>query len=534
MRVIFLLSLPQFMCQSNRYGGYQLSCLGVDCSSLHHAHSCCSAHSQARGRSLQPLANWKFGSVFRNSIPPTRPYKVPSFEDIFETDHSSKSEQKPESQQQVVLNLNNPSGGQGQGQSPNTRPENLFKFSNVLSEFSRNSFTNKATSDALSKLSKKDYLHEAFFETTTKPYIRMTSTTQSYGEIRQQKLLEMAREELRKKQLRKDQFIKAQQKRDNYLKIIQQHTATEKPLVKESRSQELDSFFSKVKGFNNNKNAQKKLNHELIKRYHEKLRMKTSQDKQYTKKLQKWQSDKEVTKDDARVSLISGQNFVDMSGGTVIMDQKMSQSPSRSNQPALHVTQRPETTRPPKTTTTSTPSSAATNRRQDSDVDNEIDDERRSETKTRPGAGSGQFSREMCAQLRVPCRFVTEHPCCKMPQDIGMLGRPRAMDGSADLKWRLYQSRRGTSGSGRGRNLPGFSGGYNSKIPYNSWSSATDIRVPRYFYDGGPDLTSTILTQCWRLVYLNCLKDRDHPCCGLTNRREPLANNVIDRWLTRY
>ena len=60
------------------------------------------------------------------------------------------------------------------------------------------------------------------------------------------------------------------------------------------------------------------------------------------------------------------------------------------------------------------------------------------------------------------------------------LFRPRAMDGSADLKWRLYQSRRGTSGSGRGRNLPGFSGGYNSNIPYNSWSSATDIRVPRY------------------------------------------------------
>ena len=29
----------------------------------------------------------------------------------------------------------------------------------------------------------------------------------------------------------------------------------------------------------------------------------------------------------------------------------------------------------------------------------------------------------MCAKLRVPCRFVTEHPCCKLPQDIGMLGR---------------------------------------------------------------------------------------------------------------
>ena len=269
-----------------------------------------------------------------------RPYKVPSFEDIFETDHSLKAEQKSESQQ-VVLNLNHPSGGQGHGQSLNKRPEDLLKFSNVLSEFNRNSFTNKAASEALSKLSRKDYLHGAFFKTTAKPYIQITSTTQSHEEIRQQKLLERAREELRKKRLLKDQYIKAQQKRDNYMKIIQQHTATEKPLVKEPRSQDLDSFFSKVKGFNNNKDAQKKLNHELIKRYHEKLRKKSSQDKQYTEKLQQWQNDKEVTMDDAKMSLISGQSFVDMSGGTVIMDQKMSQPPSRSNQPALHVTQRP-------------------------------------------------------------------------------------------------------------------------------------------------------------------------------------------------
>ena len=56
----------------------------------------------------------------------------------------------------------------------------------------------------------------------------------------------------------------------------------------------------------------------------------------------------------------------------------------------------------------------------------------------------------------------------------------------------------------------------------------------RYFYDGGPDLTSTILKQCWRLTYLNCLRDREHPCCGLTSKRDSLANNPIDRWLTRY
>ena len=78
-----------------------------------------------------------------------------------------------------------------------------------------------------------------------------------------------------------------------------------------------------------------------------------------------------------------------------------------------------ETTRTA-TTTTPTP---VTIRRQESDADNEIEDERRQEVKTRPGAGSGVFSKAMCASLRVPCRFVTEHPCCKMPQDIGMLGR---------------------------------------------------------------------------------------------------------------
>ena len=60
------------------------------------------------------------------------------------------------------------------------------------------------------------------------------------------------------------------------------------------------------------------------------------------------------------------------------------------------------------------------------------------------------------------------------------------------------------------------------------------VSFSRYFYDGGPDLTSTILSQCWRLIYINCLQDRDHPCCGLTNRSDRLANNVIDRWLRRY
>ena len=71
------------------------------------------------------------------------------------------------------------------------------------------------------------------------------------------------------------------------------------------------------------------------------------------------------------------------------------------------------------------------------------------------------------------------------------------MDGSADLKWRYYQSRggarAGTSshtsrrGSPEARMMSGFAAGYNSKIPYNSWKSPTDIRVPRF------DWTSSVV-----------------------------------------
>ena len=80
-----------------------------------------------------------------------------------------------------------------------------------------------------------------------------------------------------------------------------------------------------------------------------------------------------------------------------------------------------------------------------------------------------------------------------------MYFRPRAMDGSADLKWRYYQSRGGgrsrsqsqTSrrGSPEARMMSGFAAaGYNSKIPYNSWSSPTDIRVPRFdWLSSSPD-----------------------------------------------
>ena len=57
-----------------------------------------------------------------------RPYKAPTFEDIFETDHSSKTE--AEQQAASVLQLG-PQAAGGRTSEP------LLQFSNILSEYSR-------------------------------------------------------------------------------------------------------------------------------------------------------------------------------------------------------------------------------------------------------------------------------------------------------------------------------------------------------------------------------------------------------------
>ena len=52
--------------------GYPLRCLAASCSAPHPDPACCSSAAAATARSLQPMANWRFGSIFRNSIPPVR------------------------------------------------------------------------------------------------------------------------------------------------------------------------------------------------------------------------------------------------------------------------------------------------------------------------------------------------------------------------------------------------------------------------------------------------------------------------------
>ena len=214
-----------------------LDCLRVDCT-VQHQPRCCSSHHQALGRSLKPLANWRFGSIFRNSIPPVRPYKVPTFEEIFEVDHSATTE----AAQHVVLNLKPADGGAGGGPS-----QNVLTFSNKFSENNRNSQIESPSSS-------NKYMYDDIFGNSG---VVTSTTTASYEEIRKQKLLEMAKKELMKKQRLKSQRIKSQQKQEKFLKLnnyLQQQK--KKILEKTPRSQQLDSFFSKIQGFSSSKTSQ--------------------------------------------------------------------------------------------------------------------------------------------------------------------------------------------------------------------------------------------------------------------------------------
>ena len=240
----------------------------------------------------------------------SRPYKAPTFEDIFETDHSSKAE--AEQQAASVLQLGPPAAG-GRTSEP------LLQFSNILSEYSRSALPQHQQQGTSVAQKAEDYLQGALFSPATTP---APAPAPAPEEARKLRLLELAREELRRKQQRKAQYIKAQQRHDQYVQLLQ-HQDTQ--LVKEPRSQDLDNFFAKVKDFNNNKGSQKKLKHELIKRYHEKLMKKSGSH--------------EKSEKEAALSQIHGRPYVDMSSGTRILDGEMSRVASQLGHAALHVTQ---------------------------------------------------------------------------------------------------------------------------------------------------------------------------------------------------
>ena len=343
-------------------------------------------------------------------------------------DHSATTE----AAQHLLLNLNPGDGGQS---------HNVMKFSNQLSENNRNS-------QIESPGSSNKYMYDDIFgqsRVETSP----TTTTVSYEELRKQKLLELAKQELMKKQRLKSQRIKSQQKQEKFLKLnnyLQQQK--KKILEKTPRSQQLDNFFSKIQGFSSSKTSQFKP--DFIKKYQagapSGLIKKSDQEEQFHGG---WKKKNKKKTAGSGFSKFNGQQYLDKSTETKILDSSLAGSSSLAQiasektpvQSSRHeavttgedigifkplksetfLAGTTSTTPPPTTTTTATPPV----RRVWVDVE-----ERENETENRVSSGSAGkrkepslFTMEVCEKLRVPCRFVTEHPCCSLPQDIDMMGR---------------------------------------------------------------------------------------------------------------
>jgi hypothetical protein len=166
------------------------------------------------------------------------------------------------------------------------------------------------------------------------------------------------------------------------------------------------------------------------------------------------------------------------------------------------------------------------------------------------------YDRGLCATLLVPCRFVNDHPCCRFEMPLDLVARARALDGSADLRWRpqsLGEPRNGPQGRSLFNNLlgkPTKTPVINRNIRYNHANSKLKVRIPKYHYDGGPEMTSTIVGLCWRLHYLRCpavpifkngghwidtktLK-QVHPCCQLLSKPSGSMSSPVESRLSRW
>jgi len=598
--LIFLSLIIHSMQAGQRFGskggsGYTLSCLSVNCQ-VKWDPNCCSGAQQGIGRSIQPLANWRFGSIFRNSIPPVRPYNPPSFEDIFETDHKRfLGESTTVNPHRFSLHMNPFQKFSKQS----NQQENVFKFSNKFDEFSemdRNSESESTTDKYFSSLNKlKEKQQQVFFgnihETSTKPYRKQRTSTKKYDNIKQtikpysdfeattirynkyktttlksvddlrkETFLQKAKEELREKQRLKSLYIKAKQAK-NKLKsnginpeISESISYLQKPIkevVENNNNFHKDDFQTNFNIVEYKKERKERIQ---VKKQSDETK-KSEKQKAYEAKLARWQQKK------AKLSKKTRQKYIDKSQETIIMDDKAG---TAITSPVVTVTYTPTTTekiKPIKEQLTD----RISQEENENEIENFVKKEKGSNYKEKENQDN-PFTEELCQKLRVPCRFVTEHPCCKLPQRIEMVGRARAMDGSADLRWRFLEKETrkalpdqhvvahnsgGPRNGPQGRMINGFNSQSISKQPssfsvnslpndilYNHSKSKDRVLVPRYHYDGGPQLTTTILRQCWRLTYLDCQLEPEHPCCALTSAKNnrlvgTMSSNVLDKWLRR-
>lgn len=578
---------------------------------------------------IKPLANFRFGSVFRNAIPPKRDYTPPSFEDIFEQT-TRRGDERSTWRGDIGQERSTWRGEIGQERSTWSPPRDLLQQGHLLDTYPETDRKSESTTASYFR-SQLQQIHQQnqqmlFGEkpkisttqrTTERPKPKKLTREEQYLKA-QQKLMQMQREqastakahqsqsklmmmvlakqkELEEKKRQKEDMLKRRDEEEQKVKdrvaeegaraVDQNQYQTrfqldrnyeEKKRVwqEEQRRREeerkkreedkrkrvddkrkaIEEEKRRVSEEEERRRLQKEAENlalrrqeqereqEQEKRREQKREMerekeqerqqeirKEAEEKAYRDKLNRWRNKYQ------KLSLPTGQQFIDKSTETKILGTRRIQEQEQEQV----VEQEPETT---------TAMSIWPGKEQEQE--NELDNLVLGQQKQKKNSGN-PFSQELCEKLLVPCRFVTEHPCCSLPQQISLVARPRAMDGSADLRWRFMQSRGRHAGGrmiggfkasrGEVEQRPGtssFSVKSKTSIPYSHWTSKEVVAVPRYNYNGGPSVTSSILRHCWRLTYLNCAKEREHPCCRVNSRSQGastsvLASNMLDRWLSR-
>ncbi|TRY76182.1 hypothetical protein TCAL_14757 [Tigriopus californicus] len=147
------------------------------------------------------------------------------------------------------------------------------------------------------------------------------------------------------------------------------------------------------------------------------------------------------------------------------------------------------------------------------------------------------YNRALCMKIKVPCRFVNDHACCRFRMPIGLVARARSMDGSADLKWRGYPWPGSQPTGPEARSLfPAPASPTSSHVQYSHATNKRLVRIPEYHYNGSPEVASTLLDNCWRLHYVDCSasKFQSHPCCRLVTQEESNPISPSDNRLTRW
>jgi len=594
---------------------FSSSCATAICTSASWDATCCSA-GKSLPWNIQPLANFRFGSVFRNAIPPKRDYSPPSYEDIFEKTirqekfHSESTTRRSHAIPQFDPFPNSQAFPETDRNSESTTANYFRSQLNAIQERNQQMLFGKEepkisttqrstprTTPRTTEMSLKKRREEQYLKAQQKLLqLQREQATRIKAQQSQSKLMQMViakQKELEERRRKKEQELKRREKekeekrrqegeeeskrRFGYVRSDREgsmsqsnqnqyqtqfsNTNFDRYSAEEERKSEADQrrqqAEEKKKAYEEEK-LRLQLEDERMKRQKEKeaalLKKQELEEKKrvlleemerrkaeeeeaekarkkdaaYKEKLDRWRSKYQ------KLSLPTGQKFIDKSTETKILDSTKKKTEAIKLDKNANVA----------SAGTSWPDKVAEN-----ELENRVGSSVDSlpEVKQKKKIGN-PFTQEVCESLRVPCRFVTEHPCCKLPQRIELVGRPRAMDGSADLRWRFMQSR---GRQAEGRMIEGFGSNRksvsmqpvsssfsvlsrpSSSIPYSHYTSKGGVSVPRYHYNGGPAVTSTILRQCWRLTYLNCARERDHPCCSLNSGGGQRSTNMLDRWLSR-